>query len=156
MSTNDMVTLFANGLAKNALIDTGRSFKDFSRALNNVCLELARMLIRDAEGASKFITVKVSGARSVSEARRAALAVANSNLFKTAMFASSSNALGRIVAAVGSSGAEVKEEKLRISLSDLNRREVEVAVFLGSGKQEAVVYTSDLTYKYVKINAEYN
>ena len=156
MSTNDMVTLFANGLAKNTAIESGRNFKSFSRALSSVCLELARMLVRDAEGATKFITVKVSGARSASEARRAALAVANSNLFKTAMFASSPNVLGRIVAAVGASGAKVKEEKLNISLSDLNRKEVKVEVSLGCGRQEAVVYTSDLTYKYTKINAEYN
>ncbi|MFA4984073.1 MAG: bifunctional glutamate N-acetyltransferase/amino-acid acetyltransferase ArgJ [Candidatus Omnitrophota bacterium] len=156
MSTNDMVTLFANGLAKNTAIESGRNFRSFSRALSSVCLELARMLVRDAEGATKFITVKVSGARSASEARRAALAVANSNLFKTAMFASSPNVLGRIVAAVGASGAKVKEEKLNISLGDLKGKEVKVELSLGCGRQEAVVYTSDLTYKYIKINAGYN
>jgi len=156
MSTNDTVMLFANGLAKNDLIEGGRNLDLFRQALSRVCLVLAQMIIRDAEGASKFITVKVSGARNIREAKRVALGIADSNLFKTAMFASSPNVLGRIVAAAGASGVGLDEDKLKIAFSPLAKKEVEVKVALGRGRAEAIVYTSDLTYKYVKINAEYN
>jgi len=156
MSTNDMVMLLANGLAGNSLIKRGKNFNLFTQNLTEVCLKLAQMVVRDAEGASKFITIKVQQAKNTDEAKGVALDIANSNLFKTAMFAKSSNALGRLVAAAGASGIGLDEKKLKVSFSNLAKKEIEVKVALGRGEASATVYTSDLTYEYVKINAEYN
>ncbi|MFA4889016.1 MAG: bifunctional glutamate N-acetyltransferase/amino-acid acetyltransferase ArgJ [Candidatus Omnitrophota bacterium] len=156
MSTNDSVMLLSNAQAGNALIAGGKNLALFSQGLNSVCLGLAKLMVKDAEGATKFIRIKVSKAKSAADAKKAALQIANSNLFKTAMFASSANALGRVVAAVGASGAEAAEDKLKIKFSDLKKRDIEVNVSLGKGSAEAVIYTSDLSYGYVKINAEYN
>lgn len=162
MSTNDTVILLANKTAGNNIIDKGnlglinKGFLDFQKALNTVCFRLAKMIVSDGEGATKSITVKVDGAISQKEARKIALAIANSNLFKTAMFASSPNIVGRIVAAAGASGACVKEEDLRISYSPLHKKEVVINISVGKGKAGFVIYTSDLNHEYVKINAEYN
>jgi len=156
MSTNDTAILLANGQAGNVCVDSGKNFEAFARALSTVCFELAKMIVKDGEGATKFIRIKVDQAKNSREAVRAALQIANSNLFKTAMFASSENARGRIVAAVGASGVAVKEEKLKIKFSPLKKKDVDIDVFLGTGKSSAVIYTSDLSYEYVKINAEYN
>ena len=156
MSTNDTAIPLANGQAGNVCVDSGKNFEAFARALSTVCFELAKMIVKDGEGATKFIRIKVDQAKNSREAVRAALQIANSNLFKTAMFASSENARGRIVAAVGASGVAVKEEKLKIKFSPLKKKDVDIDVFLGTGKSSAVIYTSDLSYEYVKINAEYN
>ncbi|TRZ49774.1 bifunctional glutamate N-acetyltransferase/amino-acid acetyltransferase ArgJ [bacterium] len=156
MSTNDMAMLLANGAAGNSLIDTDRNFGAFSKALNTVCLELAKMVVKDAEGATKFIQIRVENAKTGKEAKQVALSIANSSLFKTAMFASSKNILGRTVAAAGASGVDIKEEDLKISSSPLKKKEVNINVSLKRGKSSATVYTSDLSYEYVKINAEYN
>jgi len=156
MSTNDSVMTLANGEACNKLIDSGNNFIAFVKALELACLELAKMVVKDAEGATKFIQVKVSGAKNFKEAKTVALSIANSNLFKTAMFASSTNVLGRIVAAVGASGVDVKEKDLKISHGSLKKKEILLSVSLNRGQSQAVIYTSDLSYEYVKINAEYN
>lgn len=156
MSTNDTVMILANGAAGNALIEKGQNFNTFVKALGIVCLELAKMIVKDAEGATKFIQIKVSHAKNFAEAKRLALSIANSNLFKTAVFASSPNVFGRIVAGAGASGVEIKEEGLKIKFSPLNKKEVEINVSLNRGKSTAIVYTSDLTYEYIKINAGYN
>ncbi len=155
MSTNDSVMVLANGASVNALVDTDKNFNSFSKALNIVCLELAKLIIRDAEGASKFIQIKVSQAKNFSEARKAALGIANSNLFKTAMYGQDPN-FGRIVQAVGASAIELKEKDLKIKVSSLKKKEINVDVSIGRGNSFAVVYTSDLTPEYIKINAEYN
>jgi len=155
MSTNDSVMLLANGTAENKLIDKGNNFNKFTQALRIVCLELAKMIVKDGEGASKFIEVKVHGAANFKEARTAALSIANSNLFKTAMYGENPN-FGRIAAAIGASGIKVKEEGLKIKVSSLNKRNIQVSVFLNMGKAGATIYTSDLTPQYIKINAEYN
>ena len=156
MSTNDAVMVLANGMAGNELINAEHNFSVFTKALQLVCLELAKMIVRDGEGATKFIRIKIAGAKSHKEAKSVALSIANSSLFKTAMFASSSNCLGRIVAAVGASGVDVKEKDLKVSHSLLTKKEVDFKVLLGRGKSEAIIYTTDLSYEYVKINAEYN
>lgn len=156
MSTSDSVILLANAQAKNNLIDAGRHFEDFCEALNFVSLELAKMVVRDGEGATKFIRIEVSEAKSFSEARKVALSIANSNLFKTAMYASSPNVIGRIIAAAGAAGVDLKERDLKIRFGDLKKRNIDVKVSLARGKSEVVIYTSDLTHEYVKINAEYN
>jgi len=156
MSTNDTVILMSNGQAGNKLIDLEKNFYIFSQSLDKVCLELAKMIVSDGEGATKLIRLKVDTAKSYSEAKKIALAIANSNLFKTAMYASSDNILGRIVASVGSVGVGIKEDKLKIKYSPLTKKEVDIVVSLNRGNSSAVVYTSDLTHEYVKINAEYN
>jgi len=155
MSTNDSVIMLANGSAKNVLIGQGENFNLFVRALRSACLELAKMIVKDAEGASKFIRIKVDQARSFQEAKRLALAIANSSLFKTACFGQNPN-FGRIVAAMGSCGIDLKEEDLRMKVSSLEKREITVNISVNRGKFSAVVYTSDLTPEYVRINAAYN
>jgi glutamate N-acetyltransferase/amino-acid N-acetyltransferase len=155
MSTNDNVIVLANGAAGNRRITGGTGYAQFLRALKTVCLELALMMVRDGEGATKFIRISVTGCRTFEEARTVGLAVANSNLFKTAVYGENPN-FGRIAAAAGASGVDVKEENLRVRLGPLNRREIDVDVFLGRGKACATIYTSDLTPEYIKINAAYN
>ncbi len=155
MSTNDTVIVLANGAAKNKIIKDGRELSRFQGVLNAVCLELAKMMVKDGEGATKFIEIKVENAASRAQAKKAAMAIANSNLFKTAVYGQNPN-FGRIVAAVGASGIEVQERNLKVSLRDLKKKEVKVKVSLGQGKAECVVYTSDLTCEYIKINAAYN
>lgn len=154
MSTNDSIIALANGAAENALIDM-ENFNPFVKALNTVCLELSKMIIRDAEGATKFIQIKVDNAKSFQEAKKVALAIANSNLFKTAMYGQNPN-FGRIVSSVGASGIEVKEKDLKIKLSPLNKKQIFVSVSINRGSASAIAYTSDLTPEYIKINADYN
>jgi glutamate N-acetyltransferase/amino-acid N-acetyltransferase len=155
MSTNDSVIMLANGAARNYLIDQSRYFDLFIRGLNVVCLELAKMIVKDAEGASKFIKIKVEKAKNFAEAKQVALSIANSSLFKTAMYGENPN-FGRIVASIGASGIEVKEKNLKIKVSPLNKKDINVDVSINRGKSSAIVYTSDLTPEYIKINAEYN
>jgi len=155
MSTNDSVMLLANGASGNNSIDLNKNFKPFVKALNLVCLELAKMIIRDAEGATKFIQIKAAGAINFAEAKKIALSIANSNLFKTAMYGENPN-FGRIMAAAGASGIDIKEKDLKIKASPLNKKEIKVNVSIGRGHASAVVYTSDLTPEYIRINAGYN
>ena len=155
MSTNDNVILMANAAAGNPLINTEAGYDLFAKALKLITLELAKMIVKDAEGATKFIQIQVLKAKSVLEAKSVALNIANSNLFKTAVYGQNPN-FGRVVAAVGSSGIDVQEKKLSVKLSPLKKKEVSVQVSLGRGQAQATVYTSDLTPEYIKINAEYN
>jgi len=156
MSTNDTVILLANQQAGNRKIISGKDLGSFQESLNFACLELAKMMVRDGEGSTKLIQLKVLGAANYTEANKIALSIANSNLFKTAMFASSPNVLGRIVAAVGATGIAVKENALKIKYTSLKKRDVRIEVSLGRGKSDCQIYTSDLSHEYVKINAEYN
>lgn len=173
MSTNDTVVVMANGLAGNKpIIHHSKEEAIFRAILKEVCLELAKMIIRDAEGATKFIEVKVKSAASLSEAKRLAFSIANSNLFKCAMFGSDPN-WGRIAAALGSVPSTLDWQKLDISLNGravfrngkpvlvknsrfIKGKNVTVDISLNTGKAAASVYTSDLTYGYVRINADYN
>ncbi|MCM8796431.1 MAG: bifunctional glutamate N-acetyltransferase/amino-acid acetyltransferase ArgJ [Candidatus Omnitrophica bacterium] len=155
MSTNDSLMLLANGASNNHLIDLHANFDIFMSALGKVCLELSKMIVRDAEGATKFIRITVKEAASFKEAKAAALAIANSNLFKTAIYGENPN-FGRIVAAIGASGVRAREDKLKVKVSNLNRKDIFVDVSLGQAKASATIYTSDLTPAYIKINARYN
>ncbi len=175
-STNDTVLVFANGVAGNKpLTSRSREMESFQEALNHVTRELAKMVVRDGEGATKLIEINVKGAYSKSDARKAANAIGRSNLVKTAFFGNDPN-WGRIAAAAGYSGARVIPEKMDIYFNDVQvvkkglcvggdweeraRREmkgseVRVTVNLNMGKGDATVWASDLTYEYVKINASY-
>jgi glutamate N-acetyltransferase/amino-acid N-acetyltransferase len=174
-STNDMCLLMANGSVGGAPIspDTA-AFTAVSAAVHHVCGELARMIVRDGEGASKFIEVTVRGARSESDAEKAAFSIANSPLFKTAIFGGDAN-WGRVAMAVGKSGAFVDPDSLEVvfagittcvdgaglafdeesAASALSQRDIEVVADLHVGDASATVWTCDLTYDYVRINGEY-
>ncbi len=174
-STNDMVVILANGLAGNKEInEEGEDFKKFSSGLDEVTLKLARMIVKDGEGATKFVEIEVQNALKWEEAKRIAFSIANSLLVKTAIFGEDAN-WGRIMAAIGNSGVEIEEEKIDIYLGNLKlasggygikfseeeakkilkEKEIKIIVDLNLGKESAKVFTCDLTPEYVKINACY-
>ena len=175
-STNDTCLLMANGMAGNPRITGGSpEGNSFESALNDVLLSLAKQIVKDGEGATKFVEIRVSGAKNDADAKRAALAIANSSLVKTAFFGQDAN-WGRIFAAVGYSGAEVDQSLLSLHFDEvcmarngicagddaeergtavLKQKEFTVTVDLGIGNSTATVYTSDLTHEYVSINADY-
>lgn len=157
MSTNDMVTLQASGLAGNKRISAeGGDFKKFYQALEFVCIDLAKKIVVDGEGATKFITINVNGAANEVQARKIAKTIANSALVKTAAFGSNPN-WGRVGAAVGSLGiAKINEHNMKIKFSPFDKKEIAIAVYLPLGTARATVYTCDLSYDYVRINGEYN
>lgn len=156
MSTNDMVAVMANAKAGNKkIVSRGKDFKLFYKALHTVCLELAKKIVIDGEGATKFVEIKINGAKDKKQARALGLAVANSNLVKTAIFGSNPN-WGRVAAAVGSVGIKhITEKNVRIKFSPFNRKYIVITVDLNIGKAKGTVYTSDLSYEYVKINVAY-
>ena len=175
-STNDCSIIMANGAAGNMPISSGSPDAPlFLSLLNEVLSELARMIVKDGEGATKFVTVSVRGAVSSAEAKRAAMAIANSSLVKTAFFGQDAN-WGRILAAVGYSGSQVDPDLADLFFDDvpmarngvfaggdaealgsevIKKPEFTVTVDLKLGEGKATVYTSDLSYDYVKINADY-
>ncbi len=175
-STNDACVLMATGLAGNTEIAaTDSDYRKFCSALNEVCEFLAQAIIRDGEGATKFITIDVFNVRSQADARQVAYTIAHSPLVKTALFASDPN-WGRILAAVGRSGVELDLDAIKIYLNDvcivsqggrdagyteqmgqkvMSGDEINIRVDLQSGAESARIWTSDLSYDYVKINAEY-
>lgn len=157
MSTNDMVTIQANGLAGNKTITSaGPDFRKFYEALEHVCIDLSKKIVVDGEGATKFLTINVQGAANEGQAKRIAKAVANSALVKTAAFGSNPN-WGRVGAAVGSLGIKgINEKTMKISFSPFDKKEIAVGVKLDLGKARATVYTCDFSYDYVRINGEYN
>ncbi|MBF0571625.1 MAG: bifunctional glutamate N-acetyltransferase/amino-acid acetyltransferase ArgJ [Candidatus Omnitrophica bacterium] len=157
MSTNDMVTLQANQLAGNKKIVTqDGDFKKFYQALEFICIDLAKKIVRDGEGATKFLTIDVKGAANEIQARKIAKTIANSALVKTAAFGSNPN-WGRVGAAVGSLGiSQIDEHNMKITFSPFNKKEIAICVELSLGGAAATVYTCDFSYDYVRINGEYN
>jgi len=173
-STSDTAMVLANGAAGNEpLVYGSEDFSKFSSALREITYELSRMIVKDGEGATKVIEVSVKGARSEKFALRAARAIANSLLFKTAMYGGDPN-WGRIMATLGRADAPFREEKVDISLGnvmvvkgglstgklkaaekELHKSEVKVTVNLNIGKFEASILTCDITETYIKINSEY-
>jgi glutamate N-acetyltransferase/amino-acid N-acetyltransferase len=150
MSTNDTVFFLSSGRVP---LKNKREIDLFSKKLKALCLDLAKMIVKDAEGATKFAEIYVKGAKTKSEAKRAALSVANSNLFKTAIYGGNSN-WGRVIAALGA--AKIKADSVSVKATSLKKRELKIIIDLKSGKFEWKVYTSDLTPEYIKINAKYN
>jgi glutamate N-acetyltransferase/amino-acid N-acetyltransferase len=179
MSTNDTVLVLANGFAGNATLTSAKQpgFKVFQSALQHVCLELAKMIVRDGEGVHRVVTVRVKGAKSAADADSAARAIANSSLVKTSWHGGDPN-WGRIIDALGYSPATVKEDRVDIGYSQPGSKKVlwslrkgqptktsyadlwkqvqpdefdlHVDLHLGSG--EAVIYAADLTEAYVDFN----
>ena len=178
-STNDMVTVLANGMAENAEIcETGDDFDTFMKALNTVTVYLCRAIAADGEGATKLIECTVSGAKSEADAKIMAKSVICSSLVKAAMFGADAN-WGRILCAIGYSGATVDVERIDVSFKSskgkievckggagvefseelakkiLLEDEITVEVVCGDGDAKSVAWGCDLTYDYVKINGDY-
>jgi len=154
-STNDSVFFLTSKRANGAAIESrDKDFEEFSKALNEVCLDLAKKIIQDAEGSTKFLKIRLRGARTESEAKTAGLSIANSNLFKTAIYGENNN-WGRIIAALGQAGIHAKEN-ITIRTSSLKKNNIEIIVDLKRGRASWTVYTSDLTPEYIKINAHYS
>jgi glutamate N-acetyltransferase/amino-acid N-acetyltransferase len=176
-STSDTVLMCATGKAKHKRVAQARDsrLKSFRRALDEVMIDLAQQIVRDGEGAEKFVTIEVSGAASARAARRVGLAVGNSPLVKTALAAGDAN-WGRIVMAVGKAGEKADRDKLAISVGGVRiaekggpvpgydeapvakhmaGRDIRMTLDLGVGKGRATVWTCDLTHRYIDINGSY-
>ena len=176
MSTNDMCIVLANGLAGNDIIDTeNEDFETVKEVLKNITIELAKQIAADGEGAGKFITINIHNAVDFNDAKTVGMAVANSPLVKTAFFGEDPN-WGRIICAVGYSGANMVPEKTTLSIGGIPiftkgmgtdydeaalraimaEHDIVVDIDLNQGTESATVWTCDLTYGYVKINGEYH
>ena len=178
-STNDMVTVLANGMAGNAEItEENEDFKEFMKALNTVTVSLCRMIAGDGEGATKLLECKVSGAKDTETAKLVAKSVICSSLLKAAMFGSDAN-WGRVLCAIGYSKAEVDIDKIDVAFKSskgiidvckngsgidfseekakeiLLEKEIEILVDLNGGEACSTAWGCDLTYDYVKINGDY-
>lgn len=176
-STSDALIVAATGMSEAAPITDFRSrvAREFEAALGRVMRDLAQQVVRDGEGATKFVEVRVSGAADAADAHRVAMAIANSPLVKTAIAGEDAN-WGRVVMAVGKSGAKADRDTLSIRFGDLvlaedglrspgysedaasaymKNAEIVIAVDLGLGKARRTVWTCDLTHRYIDINADY-
>ena len=176
-STNDMISIFSTGKANNKQIFNlkDKRLNEFDISLNKVLLNLAKRVVSDGEGASKFITVKVKNSKTEEDAKKIGLSIANSKLFKTAVSGEDPN-WGRIVMAIGKAGIEINVQKLSIKFGDLKivsngklfekyeesivqdymkNYAIDIEVDVSIGKKEFTVYTMDLTKKYIEINADY-
>ena len=178
-STNDMVSVMANGLAGNTMIESeGEDFDTFAKALNTVTIHLCKMIAGDGEGATKMLECVVSGAKDEKCAKTVAKSVICSSLLKAAMFGADAN-WGRVLCAIGYSGADVDVNKIDVSFSSkegtiavckngagvdfseeiakkiLLEKEIDIIIELNDGDASATAWGCDLTYDYVKINGDY-
>ena len=178
-STNDMVTVLASGMAENTEItEQNDDFKIFMKALNTVTVALCRMIAGDGEGATKLLECEVGGAKDKQTAKTVAKSVICSSLLKAAMFGADAN-WGRVLCAIGYSGADVDVDKIDVAFKSkagridvckngsgvdfsedvakkiLSEKEIEILVCLNSGEQKSTAWGCDLTYDYVKINGDY-
>ncbi|HYB55332.1 MAG TPA: bifunctional glutamate N-acetyltransferase/amino-acid acetyltransferase ArgJ [Alphaproteobacteria bacterium] len=176
-STSDTLLLAATGKAKHKRVTRAGDprLKDFRRALEEVAIDLAQQVVRDGEGAQKFVTIEVTGALSARAARRVGLAIGNSPLVKTALAAGDAN-WGRIVMAVGKAGERAERDRLAIAVGGVRiaekggavegydeapvarhmaGRNIHIAVDLGVGRARATVWSCDLTHGYIDINGSY-
>lgn len=176
MSTNDMVIVLANGEANNAKItEENADYQIFFDKLMMLCTELAKQIASDGEGASKFLTINVKGAKSFADAKTVGMAIANSPLVKTAFFGEDPN-WGRVICAVGYSGADMVPEKTVVKFGGITifangtgatydekalahvmkEKDIVIDIELNMGQEDATVWSCDLSYEYVKINGEYH
>ena len=155
MSTNDMLSVMANGLAGNTMITSKNAdYGLFGEALKVVCIKLAKDIVSDGEGAERFFEITVSGAESPKQAKEVAMKVANSSLVKTADFIDNPN-WGRVAAAIGACGTKASEDTIKIDFA-VKRNNVLIKADIGLGQASATVYTCDLTHGYIDINGRYN
>ena len=176
MSTNDMVIVLANGEANNAKItEENADYQIFFDKLMMLCTELAKQIAADGEGASKFLTINVKGAKSFADAKTVGMAIANSPLVKTAFFGEDPN-WGRVICAVGYSGADMVPENTVVKFGGITifangtgatydekalahvmkEKDIVIDIELNMGQEDATVWSCDLSYEYVKINGEYH
>jgi glutamate N-acetyltransferase/amino-acid N-acetyltransferase len=174
-STNDTVFLLSSGTAGNTLINQ-KNGSNFQAALNEVCTYLAKAMVKDAEGATKFIEINVEGAKTTLDARKVARTVASSTLVKTAAYGSDPN-WGRIMASLGTAQVTVDEGKIDIYVNDVcvfkqgipapfdnkklrlamsNNTEIKIKIVLNMGNEKAVAWSSDLSEAYVIVNSAYS
>ena len=176
-STNDMISIFATSKAPHGKIKNifDNKIKEFDEALNRVLLNLAKRVVADGEGASKFITVSVKNCKTEEDAKKIAFSVANSPLVKTAIAGEDPN-WGRIIMAIGKAGASINLEKLSIKLGNvqiiykgklhsqyieqdssdyMKNSNIDINIDISSGTKNFTVYTMDLTKKYIEINSDY-
>ena len=176
-STNDMITIFSTGKANNQKISnfTDKKLNEFDISLNKVLLNLAKRIVSDGEGASKFVTIKVKNSKTEEDSKKIGFSIANSKLVKTALAGEDPN-WGRIVMAIGKAGVEFNVQKLSIKFGDLKivsngklyekyeesivkeymkNYAIDIEIDIAAGKKTFTVYTMDLTKKYIEINADY-
>jgi glutamate N-acetyltransferase / amino-acid N-acetyltransferase len=177
-STNDMVSIFSTGKIKNSNIKniTDKKIKDFDKAFHSVLLNLAKRVVADGEGASKFITINVVKSKTEEDAKKIAFSIANSSLVKTAITGNDPN-WGRIIMAIGKTDVDINVNKISIKLGDIKviekgqllktyieddakvymreSQKIDIAVELNLGKKNFTTYTMDLTKKYIEINTDY-
>jgi glutamate N-acetyltransferase / amino-acid N-acetyltransferase len=174
MSTNDTVLIMANGMIGNdEFSERSEAYAAFKKSLDEITYGLSRLIALDGEGATKLVEIDLKGAKSEADAEKAAFAVANSNLVKTAIYGNDSN-WGRIMAAIGYSGIDMKEEKVdiyfgRVKAVDkglttgrdteaakvLKGKNINIVIDLHLGKYAAKVLTCDMTEEYIRVNADY-
>lgn len=174
MSTNDTVLIMANGMIGNEeLLERSEAYAAFKKSLDEITYGLSRLIALDGEGATKLVEIDLKGAKSEADAEKAAFAVANSNLVKTAIYGNDSN-WGRIMAAIGYSGIDMKEEKVdiyfgRVKAVDkglttgrdteaakiLKGKDIKIVIDLHLGKYAVKVLTCDMTEEYIRVNADY-
>ena len=176
MSTNDMVIVMANGAAGNDKITAkGEDYDNFYAALRAICRELAQNIAADGEGATKFLTINVTGAKNKADAKTVAMSVAKSPLVKTAFFGEDPN-WGRVVCAVGYAGVPVEPDKMTVAFGGvpvferglgaandsaalkkaMAEHDITIDIALNLGDASATVWSCDFSYEYVKINGEYH
>jgi glutamate N-acetyltransferase / amino-acid N-acetyltransferase len=177
MSTSDMVAILANGMAGNRNItsSTKSDLTLFQKALDYVTINMAKEIVKDGEGATKFVQIEIHEAKSTSDAKKIARTIAESPLVKTAINGEDPN-WGRIVSAAGYAGVTLDESKLKLAVnkitiykkglpvtpapkrlnSVMKKKEITIQLYLGTGKQSATLWTCDLSKKYVSINADYH
>tara|TARA_E500000178_G_scaffold183349_1_gene181761 strand:+ start:650 stop:1951 length:1302 start_codon:yes stop_codon:yes gene_type:complete len=176
-STNDMVAIFSTGKAKNSFIKSAndKKLKSFDESLNNILLNLAKRVVADGEGATKFVTINVYNSKTEQDAKKIGFSIANSTLVKTAIAGEDPN-WGRVIMAIGKSGIDVNLNKLSLKFGDLiivtkgkiynqyneneaanymKNSDIDISIDIGNGKKNFSVYTMDLTKEYIKINADY-
>jgi len=176
-STNDMVSIFSTGKAKNAIIDNinDKKIVSFDKALHSILLNLSKRIVADGEGASKFITVNIVKSKNDKDAKKIAFSIANSKLVKTAIAGEDPN-WGRIIMAIGKSGVDIDLKKLSINFgkikiiekgqlvknykesdvaSYMKSQSIDISISLNMGLKKFTAYTMDLTKKYIEINADY-
>ena len=176
MSTNDMVIVMANGAAGNAPItEENEDYAIVKEALDKLCKELAKEIADDGEGATKFLTVHVTGTKTFADAKTIGMSVAKSPLVKTAFFGADPN-WGRVICAVGYAGVPMDPEDVVVKFGDvpvyahgvgaehdaealakvMEQHDITISIDMGQGEEEATVWTCDFSYEYVKINGEYH
>ena len=172
-----MVSIFSTGITKHSKVNSISDEKliDFDNALNKVLLNLAKRVVADGEGASKFITIKVTNCKNENDAKKIGFSIANSPLVKTAIAGEDPN-WGRIIMSIGKAGVSIDVDNLSISFADLiviqdgkinpnynedavseyfKSNNIEINIDISNGTKSFTVYTMDLTKKYIEINADY-